>query len=141
MGNIHTPISENTMQREVDLFGGERVFIPSMKAKPKNLFTDYGGFLEKFEAKKTTDDCYTPKEVYDLILEYVGKYYDLSDKKIIRPFYPGGDFESIDYPDDCVVIDNPPFSIIAKIAKFYIQNNVPFFLFAPHLTAILTALI
>jgi hypothetical protein len=72
--------------------------------------------------------------VFDLVLDYVNENYDLSGKKIIRPFFPGGDFEAIEYQDDHVVIDNPPFSIISKIAKFYINKNVPFFLFAPHLT-------
>ncbi len=29
---------------------------------------DYDGFVEKFKPKKTTDDCYTPPEVYDVVL-------------------------------------------------------------------------
>lgn len=28
---------------------------------------DYQAFLEKFEAKKTTDDCYTPDNIYDAV--------------------------------------------------------------------------
>ena len=123
------------MYKEVDLFGGETIRLAYKKiSKRKNLFTDHDAFVEKFEAKKTTDDCYTPKAVFDLVLAYVNEKCDLSGKKIIRPFFPGGDFEAIEYQPDHVVIDNPPFSIISKICRFYIDNNVPFFLFAPHLT-------
>ena len=118
----------------LDLFGNEEIkIIDKQKSKP-NLFENYDEFIDKFEAKKTTDDCYTPKEVYDLVLKYVGENYDLEASKIIRPFYPGGDYESIEYLSDYVVIDNPPFSIISKICRNYLNQNIPFFLFAPHLT-------
>ena len=123
-----------SMYKEIDLFGNEVVKFAAPKKGKKNLFTDYDAFVEKFEAKKTTDDCYTPKAVFDIVLDYVNKNFDLSGKKIIRPFFPGGDFENIEYQPDHVVIDNPPFSIISKICRFYIDNKVPFFLFAPHLT-------
>lgn len=33
-----------------------------------------------------------------------------------------------------VVVDNPPFSILTKICEYYIEHNIPFFLFAPSLT-------
>jgi len=123
------------MYKTVDLFGGETIHLVDKKAqKRKNLFTDYDAFVDKFEVPKTTDDCYTPKSVFDLVLNYVNENCDLSGKKIIRPFFPGGDFEAIEYQPDHVVIDNPPFSIITKICRFYIDNNVLFFLFAPHLT-------
>lgn len=119
----------------LDLFGNEQtVIITKQKSKP-NLFTDYDAFLDKFEEKKTTDDCYTPKEVMEVIINYVNEKHDLNGKKIIRPFYPGGDFESIDYSEDMVVIDNPPFSIITKICKYYLKRGIKFFLFCPHLTA------
>jgi hypothetical protein len=94
----------------------------------------YELFVEKFKPKLTTDDCYTPPEVYDVVLEWVRDNADIEGKEIIRPFYPGGDYEAIDYPEDCVVVDNPPFSIISKICRFYIKKKIPFFLFAPHLT-------
>jgi hypothetical protein len=119
----------------IDLFGNEEVKFIDKKVIKTNLFSNYDAFLDKFEDKKTTDDCYTPKEVMDIITDYVNKKYLLNGKKIIRPFYPNGDYESIDYTDDMVVIDNPPFSIITKICKYYIKNNVKFFLFCPHLTA------
>ena len=122
------------MYKEINLFGEETIRITSKKNSKKNLFTDYDSFVDKFELKKTTDDCYTPADVFQIVLNYVNEKCDLSGKKIIRPFYPGGDYEAIDYQPNHVVIDNPPFSIISKICKFYINNNVSFFLFAPHLT-------
>ena len=60
----------------------------------------------------------------------------MGGRTVVRPFWPGGDFENFDYPADCVVIDNPPFSIIAKVVKFYAEHNIDYFLFAPHLTCI-----
>ena len=96
--------------------------------------TDYDGFVDKFVPKKTTDDCYTPKAVYDEVLKFVGELTDLTGREIVRPFWPGGDFERYDYPKDCIVVDNPPFSIYAKIVRFYLAHNIDFFLFAPALT-------
>lgn len=127
-------MSNQPTYKITNIFGDEEtVFVGKQKTKP-NLFTDHDAFVEKFEPKKTTDDCYTPKEVFDIVLQYVVENCNIEGRQIIRPFYPGGDFESIDYPENCVVIDNPPFSIISKIAKFYISNGIGFFLFAPHLT-------
>ena len=119
----------------VDLFGNEQTVIITKKKEKPNLFSDYDAFLDKFEVKKTTDDCYTPKEVMDIVINYVNEKYPLAGKKIIRPFFPCGDFESVDYTDDMVVIDNPPFSIVTKICKYYIERDIKFFLFCPHLTA------
>jgi hypothetical protein len=68
------------------------------------------------------------------VLDYVAANFDLTGKEIVRPFFPGGDYEAVDYKENSVVIDNPPFSIITKITRFYIEQNIPFFLFAPHLT-------
>ena len=124
-----------SMYKEVDLFGVETIrFTYKEPNNKKTLFTDHDAFVEKFEPKKTTDDCYTPPAVFQLVLDYVNQNYNLEGKTIIRPFFPGGDFEAIEYPENSVVIDNPPFSIISKIVRFYINKDVPFFLFAPHLT-------
>ena len=41
------------------------------------LFNDYEGFVEKFKPKKTTDDCYTPQPIYDVILDYVVDRYGI----------------------------------------------------------------
>ena len=97
-------------------------------------FTDYEGFVEKFKPKKTTDDCYTPPAVYEVVKEWVlDRCPQVRDLEIIRPFKPGGDYKSEDYTGK-VVIDNPPFSILAEIKRFYNATGVPYFLFAPHLT-------
>lgn len=105
------------------------------KGMGKNtLFDDYDAFVKKFEPKKTTDDCYTPEPVYAAVLEWVREQVDITDCNIVRPFYPGGDYENYDYRADDVVIDNPPFSILSDIARFYVARGIRFFLFAPHLT-------
>lgn len=97
---------------------------------------DYDAFVEKFKPKLTTDDCYTPAEIYDTVLNFVRRQYNVSPSTpIVRPFWPGGDYESFDYPPDCIVIDNPPFSIYSKIVRHYIARGIRFFLFAPSLTA------
>ena len=95
---------------------------------------EYQEFLEKFKLKKTTDDCYTPAPVYDAVARYVEETYGVSRAKFVRPFYPGGDYRREKYPADCVVVDNPPFSIMAEILKFYHERGIRFFLFAPTLT-------
>ena len=95
---------------------------------------EYNEFLDKFEPKKTTDDCYTPDIVYNAVAEWVAKEYALDKKNFVRPFYPGGDFKRFKYSPGAVVVDNPPFSILSEILTWYTENGVPFFLFAPALT-------
>lgn len=98
-------------------------------------FNDYDGFVEKFKPKLTTDDCYTPALVYDAVLAWVLEEYRIPAKTpILRPFRPGGDYQAEEYPDGCVVIDNPPFSILASIMRWYQKREVRFFLFGPALT-------
>ena len=94
----------------------------------------YEEFTEKFKPKKTTDDCYTPPEVFDAVLSWACREYGVDPAKVVRPFYPGGDYESAGYPEGCCVVDNPPFSILSKIVSFYQDRGVGFFLFAPTLT-------
>lgn len=55
---------------------------------------------------------------------------------MVRPFYPGGDYEAYDYSEKCVVIDNPPFSILSRIVRYYEDRGIDYFLFAPQLTCI-----
>ena len=95
---------------------------------------EYQEFLEKFKLKKTTDDCYTPAPVYDAVTRYVEQQYGLDRANFVRPFYPGGDYQNEKYPEGCVVVDNPPFSILAEILRFYDSRGIRFFLFAPTLT-------
>lgn len=94
----------------------------------------YEDFVEKFKPKKTTDDCYTPPSVYAVIKDWACKEYGIDPAKIVRPFYPGGDYENFDYQEGAAVLDNPPFSILSRICRFYLDRGIPFFLFAPSLT-------
>ena len=91
-------------------------------------------FEEKFKPKKTTDECYTPPYIYEAVKDWASNEYGLQGREIVRPFYPGGDYENYTYPENGVVIDNPPFSILAKILDFYISKKIDFFLFASALT-------
>ena len=100
---------------------------------------DYESFVKKFEPKKTSDDCYTPPNIYEVVKKWAIEFYKIDDDaEIVRPFYPGGDFENYNYPENCIVIDNPPFSIISKICKFYREKNIKYLLFAPSLTLLST---
>ena len=92
----------------------------------------YDEFVNKFKPKLTTDDCYTPPKIYSVILDWVKKYYGVNER-IIRPFNPNDNYKKYDY-SNAVVVDNPPFSILAEIIDYYLDNNVKFFLFAPGLT-------
>ena len=98
-------------------------------------FNDYEKFITKFKAAKTTDNCYTPQPIYEAVVDYVFRKGNLpEDTEIVRPFRPNGDYTTEEYPEGCVVIDNPPFSILSKIVRFYIARGIKFFLFAPSLT-------
>lgn len=117
--------------------------VPAWDASEMHLTTEgreadegYQDFVEKFQPKLTTDDCYTPQEVYDVVRDFVNESVcPLKGKKIVRPFFPGGNYEDLtQYGDGCIVIDNPPFSILSKILRFYDEHKIPFFLFGPHLT-------
>ena len=74
--------------------------------------------------------------MYNAVRDWTVQHYHLQGRPIVRPFYPGGDFEHYNYPPDCVVIDNPPFSIYAKIVRFYLEKSIDFLLFAPTLTLV-----
>lgn len=97
-------------------------------------FRDYEGFVDKFKQRVTTDDCFTPPEVYEAVAGYVSERFGVARSDMVRPFYPGGDFENFDYPPGCCVVDNPPFSILMRIKRFYVGRGIRFFLFSPSLT-------
>ena len=98
----------------------------------------YEEFVAKFKknAPKTTDDCYTPQPVYEVVKEYALKLAGLTEETCtpVRPFYPGGDYRNYDYPADAYVIDNPPFSILSEIRQFYMERGIKYFLFSPNKT-------
>jgi len=107
------------------------------RAEQIGMFADnpqYDAFVDKFQPKKTTDDCYTPEGVYSAVKDWVVQEYGLQGARIVRPFWPEGDYEREEYGENDVVIDNPPFSIITRIVKFYTARGIRFFLFAPTLT-------
>ena len=95
---------------------------------------DYEAFVAKFERKRTSDDCYTPPEVYDIVRSWIGEQVDLRGAQIVRPFWPDTDYKQVEYPAGCVVVDNPPFSRFVEIVRWYLDRGVRFFLFAPHTT-------
>lgn len=95
---------------------------------------EYNDFVDKFKEKKTTDDCYTPDNVYEVVADFVAGEYGVKREDMVRPFFPGGDYRNEKYPEGCCVVDNPPFSILAEIQRFYQERGIPFFLFGPALT-------
>jgi hypothetical protein len=97
---------------------------------------EYNEFLDKFEEKKTTDDCYTPDNIYEIVANYVSDRYGKNRADYVRPFYPGGDYKKYAYKKTDVVVDNPPFSILAEIIDWYQENGIDYFLFAPGLTVL-----
>ena len=124
------------MGAQLDIFTGEETPRPESRKGRDEVFNDYEAYLAKFnDLPKTTDDTFTPPDVFAAVLEWLkGKGKITGETRIIRPFYPGGDFESAAYPDGCVVVDNPPFSIFAKCCKWFAARGIPFFLFGPGLT-------
>lgn len=122
------PAPENAIQKEMQEKG--------LSTEGKEGDENYDAFVDKFHQHKlTTDDCYTPKPVYDAVLKFVGTITKLDGRKVVRPFFPGGNYEDLSqYPKGCVVVDNPPFSILSKICRFYCERGIQFFLFGPELT-------
>ena len=98
---------------------------------------EYAAFVEKFKPKKTTDDCYTPENIYDVVADWVAEEYGADRGAFVRPFWPGADYRTYEYPTGCVVVDNPPFSLLSAIVDDYLAAGVRFFLFAPALTSLL----
>lgn len=109
-----------------------------MRGEQLSLFettnADYHAFVQKFKPKKTTDDCYTPDIVYNAVAEWVKQEYGKDKSLFVRPFWPETDYRDLEYPKGSVVVDNPPFSILSEIIKYYQRRGVFFFLFAPTLT-------
>ena len=98
----------------------------------------YEEFTEKFKHRMTTDDCYTPEPVYEVVKRWAVREYGIDENCIVRPLYPGGDYERYEYPKGCVVLDNPPFSKLKTIIRFYDEREIDYFLFAPTLTILST---
>ena len=95
---------------------------------------EYAAFVEKFKPKKTTDDCYTPEPVYNAVADWVANEYHVDRTRFVRPFWPGANYRRTEYPADCIVVDNPPFSLRSEIVSFYVQHGIKFFIFSPALS-------
>ena len=106
----------------------------ALSTEGRETNAEYDEFTAKFEPKLTTDDCYTPDEVYQAVKDWACSEYGIDPDSCVRPFYPGGDYERFDYPDGCTVLDNPPFSIMSKIIDFYEERGIQYFLFGPGLS-------
>ena len=100
------------------------------------MIKNYNEFVDKFKPRHTSDDTHTPPNVYEAVISWCERRYGIDRAKVLRPFYPGGDYANAEYPDGWTVIDNPPFSILSQIVKFYLDRGIRFFLFAPSLTCI-----
>ena len=107
---------------------------PNTQLRLEDVSDEYKAFVDKFKTKKTTDDCYTPENIYNVVRDWACREYGIDPADIVRPFWPGGDYERFPYTEKSVVVDNPPFSIVTKICRFYLAHEIPFFLFAPYLT-------
>jgi len=94
----------------------------------------YDAFVDKFKPRHTSDDTHTPPNVYEAVLAWCERRYDVDRAKVLRPFFPGGDYANAEYPEGCVVIDNPPFSILSQVVRSYLERKVQFFIFAQSLT-------
>lgn len=98
---------------------------------------EYQRFVNKFKRKPTTDDCHTPPAVYEAVVEWLREEGLIeAGTQIVRPFWPGADYTRTEYPEGCVVVDNPPFSIYAEIVRWYTARGVRFFLFCPAMTGL-----
>ena len=126
--------------QQLNLFPPDTEQQPTIKPKRINSHIpkserNYADFVEKFKPKLTTDDCFTPPAIYNTVLEWVYENCSIpTGATIVRPFRPGGNYQAEDYSGNVAVVDNPPFSILSSIIRWYCQRNIPFFLFAPYLT-------
>ena len=115
--------------------------MPDPEAHPETAdeSPEYAAFVEKFRARRTTDDCMTPPNIYAAVLAWAARRYGFDPARAVRPFWPGEDYRRRDYPEGCVVVDNPPFSIVSQIVRFYMARGIPFLLFAPGLSTFTAA--
>ena len=86
---------------EAEIRRKEEEFRRRMEAG-ENLSEDeeYLEFLEKFKARKTTDDCYTPEVVYNAVVNWLENEYHVKRKDFVRPFYPAATTRRRNTPRD-----------------------------------------
>ena len=134
---LNTPFDMDKLNMELENLGPDidlsefdlHLTLADEIEKPEDS-QEYLDYLKKFNTVKTPDDTFTPPKIYDAVKKWAMQEYGIPDTaKIIRPFRPGGDYQKEEYPNNCVVIDNPPFSILAEIQRWYIEHHINFFLF------------
>lgn len=65
------------------------IFVPIFKEVRNIKSKTYEEFVEKFKPKKTTDDCYTPPEIYEVIKDWVCKRYNIDSWERDPPILAG----------------------------------------------------
>ena len=82
-------------EKQLSLFKDEPQGVKVEKAKSKaEIYMDYESFVSKFkDTPKTTDDCFTPQNIYEAVVDFVQRRAETPFTRILRPFYPGGDYE------------------------------------------------
>lgn len=60
----------------------------------------YEQFIEKFKPKRTTDDCFTPDEVYEAVLQWAVEELHLEGREVVRPFGRGATTSTTTIPRD-----------------------------------------
>ena len=60
---------------------------------------EYDAFVAKFKARHTSDDTFTPENIYNCVRDWCVRRYGLDGAKIVRPFWPGEDFTKAESPD------------------------------------------
>ena len=46
---------------------------------------EYEAFVDKFKPKLTTDDCYTPPSIYEIVKHWACNEYGIDPAKVVRP--------------------------------------------------------
>lgn len=90
--------------------------------------------MKQINNNSSGDENYTPDAIYNIIKNRILELWPEYTDKIIRPFWPGADYTKVDYPEGCLVLDNPPFSINQQIAEYYKQHNIKYILFTQMIT-------
>ena len=80
----------NFAELNLELAGIKEIDMSQLGFAKIETTDDYEAFEAKFDIKKTTDDCYTPRIVYAAVADYVAKTYKVKKENFVRPFFPGG---------------------------------------------------
>ena len=120
--------------KSINLFGQRGARVHESQKVAKKYFRRLRGLCGKIQSQENDRRLLYASSGVRLCFAICSRSLRHRRMTVVRPFYPGGDYESLVYPDNCVVIDNPPFSIVSQIVRFYLKRGIKFFLFAPYLT-------